>query len=75
MLPNDHQDLNCRLDQLVHAIKMVFASTYFKGPKTFSKRTSGTGRKENMAVIVQKLVGSPHKGFFYPGHSRHGAIV
>jgi len=66
MLPNDHPDLNCRLGQLIDAIKMVYASTYFQGPKSFSKRVGHRTEEEKMAVIVQKLIGGKHKSFFYP---------
>jgi hypothetical protein len=66
MLPNDHSDLECRLQQLIDAIKMVFASTYFQGPKAFSKRVAHRTEEEKMAVIVQKLVGGRYKNFFYP---------
>jgi CheY-like chemotaxis protein len=66
MLPNDHADLDCRLEQLVNAIKMVFASTYFQGPKSFSRRVGHRTEEEKMAVIVQKLVGGRYKNYFYP---------
>lgn len=66
MLPNDNPDLECRLEQLIMAIKMVFASTYFQGPKAFSKRVGHLTEEEKMAVVVQKLIGGRHKNFFYP---------
>jgi len=40
MLPNNHPDLQMRLEQLINAIKLVYASTYFRDPKAFSKRVS-----------------------------------
>ena len=58
--------LTCRLQQLINAIKMVFASTYFQGPKSFSRRVGHRTEEEKMAVIVQKLVGGRYKNFFYP---------
>ncbi len=66
MLPNDHPDLDCRLRQLIDAIKMVFASTYFQGPKSFSKRVGHRTEEEKMAVIVQELIGRRYKNYFYP---------
>ncbi|MGB5987590.1 MAG: PEP/pyruvate-binding domain-containing protein, partial [Desulfobacterales bacterium] len=69
MLPNDHPDLACRLEQLLNAIKMVFASTYFSDPKAFSKRVGQRTEEEKMAVIIQKLTGSRHNGHFYPAIS------
>jgi hypothetical protein len=38
MLPNDHPSLDVRLKQLIAAIKLVYASTYFQSPKAFSRR-------------------------------------
>jgi hypothetical protein len=69
MLPNDDSDTECRLQQLINAIKMVFASTYFQGPKAFSKRVGSRTEEERMAVIVQKLVGDRHSNYFYPAIS------
>jgi len=69
MLPNDNPDTECRLEQLINAIKMVFASTYFQGPKAFSKRVGSRTEEERMAVIVQKLVGDRYKSYFYPAIS------
>ncbi len=66
MLANDHEDLGCRLAQLVAAVKMVFASTYFSGPKAFSRRVGQRTEEEKMAVIIQQLVGDRFGDFFYP---------
>ncbi len=66
MLANDHEDLNCRFEQLVNAVKMVFASTYFSGPKAFSKRVGHRIEEEKMAVIIQELVGERHGDHYYP---------
>ncbi|MFQ5483886.1 MAG: PEP/pyruvate-binding domain-containing protein [Desulfobacterales bacterium] len=69
MLSNDHPDLQCRLEQLLNAIKMVYASTYFQGPKSFSMRVGSRTEEEKMAVIVQQLVGKKYDRFFYPAIS------
>lgn len=66
MLPNDHSDIDCRLEQLVHAVKMVFASTYFKAPKAFSKRVNLRTDEERMGVIIQQIVGERYGDHFYP---------
>ncbi len=69
MLANDHEDLQCRLDQLIEAIKMVYASTYFQAPRAFSQRVGNRIEEEKMAVIIQQLVGAPQGAFFYPAIS------
>ena len=33
MLPNNHPDLNVRLKQLIHAIKRIYVSVFFKKSK------------------------------------------
>jgi CheY-like chemotaxis protein len=66
MLANDHPDTEVRLKQLINAIKLVYASTYFQGPKAFSKRVGHRTEEEKMGVIVQQLVGERYGDFFYP---------
>ncbi len=69
MLPNEHGNLEKRLEHLIYAIKLVYASTYFRGPKAFSHRIGRRIEDEKMAVIVQRLVGERSNNFFYPAIS------
>jgi CheY-like chemotaxis protein len=69
MLPNDHPNLEIRLEQLINAIKLVYASTYFRDPKAFSKRVGHRTEEERMAVIVQQLAGERYGDYFYPAIS------
>ncbi|MGD9368829.1 MAG: PEP/pyruvate-binding domain-containing protein [Desulfobacteraceae bacterium] len=69
MLANDHEDPRCRLDQLIDAIKMVYASTYFQAPRSFSKRVGNRIEEEKMAIIIQRIVGDRQGYFFYPAVS------
>ena len=66
MLPNSDPDINIRLDELLQTIKAVYASVYHQKAKDYMKATSYRLEEEKMAVIVQRLVGSEHKGKFYP---------
>jgi CheY-like chemotaxis protein len=66
MLPNSNPDINIRLDELLQTIKCVYASTYHQRAKDYMKATAYRLEEEKMAVIVQRLVGSEHKGKFYP---------
>ena len=66
MLPNSNPDINVRLDELLQTIKAVYASTYHIKAKDYMKATSYRLEEEKMAVIVQRLVGTEHKGKFYP---------
>lgn len=69
MIPNDYPDWGVRLAHLLTAIKLVYASTYYKSPKAFSKRVGHRTEEEKMAVIVQQLVGDAYDGYFYPAIS------
>jgi CheY-like chemotaxis protein len=66
MIPNTCPDLETRLEQLVTAVKLVFASTYFRAPKTFSRRVGHRTEEEQMAVLIQRVVGRQHGEYFYP---------
>ncbi len=66
MLPNDHPDPGVRLEELIRAIKRVYASTFSVNSKTFLKATPYRLEEEAMAVIVQKLAGKERSGLFYP---------
>jgi CheY-like chemotaxis protein len=66
MLPNDHADIGVRLAQLQEAVKRVYASTFSQHAKAYLSATPYRLEEEKMAVILQKLVGSPHQSRFYP---------
>jgi hypothetical protein len=69
MIPNNHDDLDVRLIQLIMAIKKIYASTYTQKSKDYIKVTSYRLEEEKMAVIIQKTVGQNHNGKFYPEFS------
>ena len=69
MLPNDHLDTEQRLRQLIDAIKLVYASTYFQDPKAFARRVGHRTEEEKMGVIIQQLVGERYGDYFYPAIS------
>ncbi len=66
MLPNDHPDPAVRLEELIQAIKKVYASTFSRNSKAFLEATPYRLEEEAMAVIVQKLVGRERNGVFFP---------
>ena len=72
MLPNEHANLDKRLQHLIYAIKLVYASTYFEGPKAFSRRIGRRIEEEKMAVVLQRLVGERFDDYFYPSISGVG---
>jgi hypothetical protein len=69
MIPNSHGDARVRLEQLVAAIKQVYASTWFELPRRFARSTAFRHRKEQMAVMIQQIAGRAHGEWFYPAIS------
>jgi len=68
MLTNSHPDFVVRLRQLEQAVKLVYASAWFAGPRAFAQR-EGQARTDSMAVIVQELIGQHHGDLFFPAIS------
>ena len=69
MLPNVHPSLDVRLAQLLEAIKVVYASTYVKAARDYLEATPHRLEEEQMAVLVQRLVGTAVGSRFYPAIS------
>ena len=66
MLPNNQAGDEARHQQLIRAVKRVYASTFLTYAKNYFKVTPYRLEEEKMAVIIQKLVGSRHGSRFYP---------
>ena len=66
MLPNSNPDLEKRLERLTLAIKLVYASTYLKAPRSYAKSTMHRTEDEEMAVVLQQLTGMTFNNYFYP---------
>jgi hypothetical protein len=66
MLSNDQRDAPGRLERLVEAVKLVWASTFFEGPRAYAARVEHRIEACTMAVIIQPVVGSRHGRFYYP---------
>ncbi len=66
MLPNIHRDIHIRVEQLLNAIKHIYASTFYTRSKEYIRMTTYRTEEEKMAVIIQKLEGHNHNGYFYP---------
>jgi len=66
MLPNNQMDIDIRCRKLYEAVKLVYASTFFKAPKDYMKATKHSIEEEKMAVIIQEVIGRKHDDRFYP---------
>jgi len=66
MLPNNHPDKKIRLRQLMDAVKLVYASAFYRAPKEYVKNTGFRIEEEKMAVVVQQVAGNRYGDRFYP---------
>jgi hypothetical protein len=66
LLPNNDPDLETRLDQMMTAIKLVFASILSPTARSYFEAINYKIEEEKMAVIIQEVVGSTYDETFYP---------
>jgi hypothetical protein len=66
MIPNGQFDADVRFRQLMEAIKLVYASTFFNRARDYRKRIGKSDTDEKMAAIIQEIVGKPYRQRFYP---------
>ena len=66
MIPNRARDPETRLREICSAIKLVYASTFYRNAKSYLRSTGNRVEEEKMAVIIQKLIGHRHGDRFYP---------
>ena len=66
MTPNNQGDTDTRFSKLVEAIKLVYASIYFKAAKDYIAATEHKTEEEKMAVIIQEIVGNRYSDRYYP---------
>ena len=66
MLPNSHKSFNERYNQLSESIKRIYASVFFKEPKSLMDSISQRYEEEKMAIIIMELIGKNNDNIFYP---------
>jgi hypothetical protein len=66
MLPNVHEDREVRLQQLLDAIKFIYASTFFRNAKAYIATTPNRMEEEKMAIVIQQIIGRRCGDFVYP---------
>jgi len=66
LLPNNHPDINVRLQQLQDAIKLVFASIFSPTARAYFNAVNYKIEEEKMAVVLQEVVGNEYDNCFYP---------
>ena len=69
MLPNSSESEKERLSQVCEAIKRIYASTFYKAPKTLLSQFVQRHEEEKMAIIIMEMTGKNHSGRYYPTFS------
>ena len=66
MIPNNQLEPEARFHKLVAAMKLVWASTFFRQRARLPRDVDAGQRQEKMAVIMQEVVGRRHGERYYP---------
>jgi hypothetical protein len=66
ILPNNHPNVEVRLQQLMNAIKLIYASVFSPQTRAYFNAIHYNIEEEQMAVIIQELVGQPFDHYYYP---------
>jgi hypothetical protein len=66
LIPNNHPDPKIRLEQLMDAIKLVYASVYSQTAKGYIEAVNYRIEQEKMAVVIQEVVGNQYQDVYYP---------
>jgi hypothetical protein len=69
MIPNNQFSTDARLRAFVEAVKLVYASTFFRDAKSYRQAMGRSHNDEKMAVMIQEVVGLRHGDRFYPNIS------
>lgn len=69
MIPNCHDDIEVRLEELCDAIALVYASVFLMDTRKYIEGLNYIIEEEKMAVIIQEVVGVRHGDSFYPHFS------
>lgn len=66
LIPNAHPERSVRLQRLMTAIKLVYASVFSPTALAYIKAINLKIEDEKMAVIIQEVVGEKFDNYYYP---------
>jgi len=69
MIPNIKSNERLMIETLTEAIKMVYASVYFRDSKSYMTATLNMIDEEKMGVVLQEVIGTQYNERFYPAIS------
>jgi hypothetical protein len=66
IIPNNQATDKERVDCLITAVKLVFASIFSNQARSYFRATNHKIEEERMAVVLQELVGNQYDNYYYP---------
>jgi DNA-binding response OmpR family regulator len=75
MIANCHPNLEERINQLVMAIKLVYASTYLQLSRSYAETIGLSIVESRMAIVIQEVVGRQYEDRYYPTYSGTAASI
>lgn len=69
LLSNNQASIEERLEKLEESIKLVYASVFTESARSYFKAVGYKIEEEQMAVVIQEVVGNNYNGKFYPSIS------
>lgn len=66
LIPNNHEDVNVRFEQLMTAVKLIYSSIFTPDAQAYFEAINYKIEEEKMAVIIQAVVGHEYNQRFYP---------
>lgn len=69
LIPNNHPDMERRVEELENAIKLVWSSIFTDSSRAYFGAIDSMIEEEKMGVIIQEVIGNEHYDKFYPNIS------
>lgn len=66
LIPFSSQDVEERIKQCEDAVKMVYASVFVHSAKDYIRAVNYKIEDEQMAIVIQEVVGHQYEQYFYP---------
>jgi hypothetical protein len=66
LIPNNAADPTARLQQLINAIRLTYASLFAPEAREYFRAVQYNIDHEKMAVVLQEVVGNRHDAYYYP---------
>ena len=66
ILPNNHHNIKIRVEQVLRAIKLVYASVFSQKARNYLAAINYKIEQERMAIVIQEVVGNKYDNYYYP---------